>query len=77
MPICIYPKDVHKAITLKETKEVIEAYCVKCKAHKFFRKDAQGRLDPEYAKFFRADTLQPSMNLYYKVYKNRMAIDKT
>lgn len=74
---CTYPQDVHKTVTVQDTKEVIEAYCVKCKAHAYFRKDSEGRLDPEYAKFFRADTLQPSQNLYYRVYPKKMAVDQT
>lgn len=77
MKACTYPQDVHKTVTLRETREVVEVYCSKCKAHRYFRKDSEGRLDPEYSKFFRADTLQPSQNLYYKVYPKRMAVDQT
>lgn len=72
---CEIPRDVHKAKILKSTNEVIEATCEKCKAHEYFRKDAQGRVDPAYGDFFKADTLQPSSNLYYRVHPNRMSIE--
>lgn len=75
MDYCWFPDDVHKAVILKDTPEVVEAYCTKCKAHEYFRKDSAGRVDPAYGDFFKADTLQPSSNLYYRVHPNRMAIE--
>lgn len=73
--ICEYPFSVHDARVIKDTPEVIEAYCVKCKAHEYFRKDAQGRVDPRYGDFFKADTLQPSSNLYYRIHPQKMSIE--
>lgn len=72
---CTWPQDVHKAKELQDNAEVVEAYCIKCKTHAYFRKDADGRVDPSYAFFFRADTLQPSMNLYYRIHPERMSIE--
>lgn len=72
---CLFPQDVHKAEILKDTKEVIEAYCTKCKSHGYFRKDTQGRVEPAYGDFFKADTLQPSSNLYYRVHPGKMSVE--
>lgn len=75
MNICRFPSDVHKAVILKDTPEVIEAYCTKCKEHEYFRKDSAGRVDPAYGDFFKADTLQPNSNLYYRVHPRRMHVE--
>lgn len=71
---CVWPNDVHKPKEIQDNAEVVEAYCVKCKAHAYFRKDSNGRIDPAYAKFFRADTLQPSQNLYYRIHPQKMSV---
>lgn len=73
--ICTFPQNVHKGIILNDTLEVVEAYCEKCKTHAYFRKDGYGRVEPSYGDFFKADTLQPSSNLYYRVHPNRMSIE--
>jgi len=50
---------------LLDDKDIIIAYCERCKRRYYFRK-YQGRTDPKYGKIFRRDTLQPGTNLYYK-----------
>ena len=58
---------VHEPVHLEDSPDVVVAYCKRCKKRGYFRKDV-GRVDPEYADFFKLDTLQPHQNLYYKYY---------
>lgn len=67
--------DVHEPKELQDTKEIVEVFCTKCKAHEYFRKTQAGRVGPEYSSFFRKHSLQPSQNLYYKAYPNRMLVE--
>lgn len=66
---------IHDPKSLISTKEVEVAYCKQCKRRGYFRKGFDGRDDPNYGSFFRRDTLQPTQNLYYKIYPGRMNID--
>lgn len=66
---------IHNPKTLLSTKEIEVAYCKECKVRGYFRKGFDGRDDPNYQKFFRRDTLQPTQNLYYKIYPHKMSVD--
>ncbi len=69
---CEWPQDVHDTKTLFHNHEVEVAYCKKCKLRVYLRKGFDGRDDPRYGEFFKADMLQPSSNLYYKVHPNKL-----
>ncbi len=72
MRYCDGINDVHTTKTLFHNSEVEVAYCVKCKLRVYLRKGFDGRDDPRYGTFFKADTLQPSSNLYYKVHPHKL-----
>lgn len=66
---------VHKMRNLEDSPDVLVAYCERCKARYYFRKDGGGRIiGQNYHKVFKRDTLQPHQNLYYKEYKDRMNV---
>ncbi len=65
--------DVHETKTLFHNHEVEVAYCKKCKLRVYLRKGFDGRDDPRYGEFFKADMLQPSSNLYYKVHPQKLS----
>lgn len=64
---------VHKMIYLEDSPDIVVAYCERCKERAYFRK-CNGRTDPRYSQYFKRDTLQPHMNLYYKEYGKNMKI---
>ena len=73
--VCDNFNDVHNNIILNETKDGIRVRCSKCGEINVLRIDPNGRMDNrEYGRVFKADTLQPSDNLYYKLHPNKMSV---
>jgi len=73
--ICDNKNNVHTNIIINETSDGIRTRCVKCGEINILRIDPNGRMDnKEYSRVFKADTLQPQDNLYYKLFPNKMSV---
>jgi hypothetical protein len=61
---------VHWPVMLTDDPDCVQAYCSKCKARVFIRRDDKKK----YREFFRRDTLQQGTNLHAREYPQRMKI---
>ena len=72
---CDNKSNVHDARVIYDNNDAMVAVCIQCKELGVFRKDCDGRMNNrEYTKFFKREILQPTTNLYYKVYPQLMSV---
>jgi hypothetical protein len=73
--ICDNINSVHNNLLINEQKDGMRFVCKTCRKINIIRLDANGRCDNRlYAKVFKADTVQPGSNLYYKLHPEQMSL---
>ena len=73
--ICDNIQNCHDNEIINETKDGIRVRCKICGEINVIRFDLNGRYDNrEYSRIFKKDLLQPSENLYYKIYPTKMSV---
>lgn len=72
---CDNKRECHDPITIAEDDNALRVYCKICYHQYIIRKDENKNPEKRsYARIFKRDILQPSENLFYKVYPNRMNV---
>ena len=75
MRYCDNISDTHDNVILSQTDDGVRVMCQKCKQQQVIRIGTDGRMDNRlYSKVFKADILQPSENLYFKLHSEQMSI---
>jgi len=75
MKPCDNINSVHDITVINETPDGIRTRCKICGQIDVLRCDKDGRFNnKQYSKIFKRDILQPSDNLYYKIFPEKMSI---